>query len=78
MLIRRPDGKVDLQLTIPDALFPAVTYGIYKEIAERIEANDPLAKELVDWYATNIGLSANSLKQALQEKEANKDAAIHR
>lgn len=69
MLIKRNDGTVDLQITVPIKLAAVVTYGIYSAIADCIEADDPLAKDLVTWYSDNIGISAKSLKQALEKKE---------
>lgn len=54
-------------LKIPNDLYYLIEFEIYRGICRRIEERDPKAKELVDWYIKNIGISGKSLLKKLKE-----------
>lgn len=54
-------------LKIPNDLYYSIEFEIYRGICRKIEEGDPKARELVDWYLENIGVSGESLLEKLKE-----------
>lgn len=62
--------KVFRVLMIPCELYHILTFEIYRAISRRIDENDKNARELVNWYVKNVGISGQSLAEKLNRKEA--------
>lgn len=84
MITQDGHGKVGMTITIPEELVPAVSTILFDGIAGRLKleyslndndfndmAEALMADKLVDWYCSNIGLSAKGLRKLQKEVKNN-------
>ena len=64
-------------LKIPNDLYYLIEFEIYRGICRKIEEGDPKARELVDWYLENIGVSGESLLEKLRKSSTERKIKIY-